>query len=346
MALHRCLPGGRELPRRIRYVAMAAGLALSSVAGAAVTTGTASAAAPSYIPRPHDHLRGAVHVQLLHGSSQYLQSPRGARWRQGSLRHIQPHGHRLGRERAERELRSSPNLPVQPGEQLDVEVGTNGSDPTTAQGQVLPAAVGGGLAGIETVGGLAAQSFGGQGGGASVIQNTRPCSIAVLSNVLAVAGGGGGGGGAGLAGEDGGGGGSAGFDLNGNHKNTDGGSGGGKVFYGNGGGGATASAGGSGGGGGNASGESGGPLSNLSPFQFPQTAAPAARARCPRTTAALMVVVAAAAAGSAAAAAARAAAAAAAAAAPGPVTSCRAAPWNRSVPCRKPLPWCPSHRPS
>ena len=87
-------------------------------------------------------------------------------------------------------------LPVRPGAQLNVNVGASGVDPTTLAGQ-QNAFLGGGKGGIETVGGVKAQSFGGQGGGASVIDKQVGCGSAHPGDVLAVAGGGGGGGGGG-----------------------------------------------------------------------------------------------------------------------------------------------------
>ncbi|MBV8716205.1 MAG: fibronectin type III domain-containing protein [Chloroflexi bacterium] len=140
------------------------------------------------------------------------------------------------------------DVPVQAGEALNVNVGTDGTDPTQSEIESLPAWLGGGVGGIETFG---AVYDGGEGGGASVIDNCFGCGVYEFDNhppassVLAVAGGGGGGGGGGTA-KNGGSGGTAGFDLNGNHKNTNGGDGVGK-----GGGGATLTGGGAGGSGGN-----------------------------------------------------------------------------------------------
>lgn len=145
-------------------------------------------------------------------------------------------------------------LRVTPGEQLNVNVGANGSAPTTLSGQQA-VYVGGAVGGIETIN---AQSFGGQGGGASDIDNQAGCGNSVPGSVLAIAGGGGGGGGAGtLKRGHGGGGGNAGA----NGSSTNGSDGNGLLFHGNGGGGGTATAGGGGGGGGNDSGKQGSALS-------------------------------------------------------------------------------------
>ncbi len=144
-------------------------------------------------------------------------------------------------------------LRVTPGEQVNVNVGANGSDPTTIPGQ-QGVWLGGAVGGIETIN---AQSFGGQGGGASDIDSQVGCGNPRPGDILAIAAGGGGGGGAGtLKRGHGGGGGSAG----GKSSDANGAGGNGLLFAGDGGGGATASAGGSGGGGGNDSGQQGGPL--------------------------------------------------------------------------------------
>jgi hypothetical protein len=146
-------------------------------------------------------------------------------------------------------------LRVTPGEQLNVNVGSNGSDPTTLAGQRPSVYIGGAIGGIETIN---AQSFGGQGGGASDIDNQAGCGNFVPGSVLAIAGGGGGGGGAGtLKRGHGGGGGTAGATGS----NANGSDGNGLLFHGNGGGGGTATAGGGGGGGGNTSGKQGSALS-------------------------------------------------------------------------------------
>jgi Fibronectin type III domain len=147
------------------------------------------------------------------------------------------------------------DLKVRPGEQLNVNVGANGSDPTQLPGQ-QPLYIGGAIGGIETIN---AESFGGQGGGASDIDNQQGCGYSVPSSVLVMAGGGGGGGGGGTI-RSGGSGGTAGHDLDGKNSKMNGGNGGGKLFHGNGGGGATTLAGGNGGGGGNDAGQNGSAL--------------------------------------------------------------------------------------
>ena len=85
------------------------------------------------------------------------------------------------------------DVPVQPGEQLSVDVGVPGADPTTPPGQNANG-TGGGVGGIETQG---SQSWGGQGGGASDLQVGHCGDFSQPGQVLAVAGGGGGGGGGG-----------------------------------------------------------------------------------------------------------------------------------------------------
>jgi hypothetical protein len=241
------------LIRRFAMAAGAAALTLGSAAGGAITTAApADAASLPGGPTSTFTTSGpctnfytvpagiyALHVVLIGGQ--------GA---SGSTNNTSTSSGGGGGEGAQ----LTADLRVMPGEQLNVNVAASGSDPTTLQGQ-QGTFVGGAVGGIETIN---AQSFGGQGGGASAIDNQAGCGSPKPGDILAIAGGGGGGGGAGtLKRGHGGGGGSAGGTSSGGS-----GSGGnGLLFAGDGGGGATASAGGSGGGGGNDSGQQGSPLS-------------------------------------------------------------------------------------
>lgn len=144
------------------------------------------------------------------------------------------------------------NLRVKGGQLLSVQVGANGSSPTTLAGQ-QGTLIGGGKGGIETQN---PQSYGGQGGGASVINDFLGGGCGYVlppSSVLAIAGGGGGGGGGGALFRGGDGGSST-------RPTTQNGADGQGLFSGNGGGGATETAGGGGGGGGNAAGTGGGAI--------------------------------------------------------------------------------------
>lgn len=250
------------LIRRFVTVAGASALVLGSAAGVAITTGTAAHAAPAAIgssilggPTMTYTVSGPcalgnvyfvpaditeLHVVLIGG--------RGAG---GTGNHSSTASGGGGGEGAQ----LTADIPVTPGEALNVDVAANGSDPTSAQGSGS-AFVGGGAGGLEpAVSGLTQQSLGGQGGGASDINSETGCgSNPDPSTVLAVAGGGGGGGGAGFIGQTGGGGGSA--------AGGDGGGGEGTVgFAGGGGSNATTFRGGFGGGGLNAAGQDGGQLS-------------------------------------------------------------------------------------
>ncbi len=241
------------LIRRFAIAAGAAALTLGSAAGGAIGTETPAHAAPipggptatfttsgpcanSYTVPAGIY---ALHVVLIGGQ--------GA---SGSTNNTSSSSGGGGGEGAQ----VTADLQVTPGEQLNVNVGANGTDPTTLLGQ-QGTFLGGAVGGIE---GINAQSFGGQGGGASDIDSQAGCGSPHPGDILAIAGGGGGGGGAGtLKRGHGGGGGTA----DGTSSDAGGGNGNGLLFHGDGGGGATAGAGGGGGGGGNDSGQQGGPLS-------------------------------------------------------------------------------------
>ena len=154
------------------------------------------------------------------------------------------------------------DVPVQPGEQLNANVGLSG--PANQRGEES-GFVGGGAAGVSGNTGGAQQSTGGWGGGASDIDNGQPCGSPEPNQVLAIAGGGGGGGGAGSS-SGGGSGGPTGCDGivslgGGAGEGGCGGGVGGGHFSGSGGSGASVNAGGAGGGGDSGSGGTGGPLS-------------------------------------------------------------------------------------
>jgi hypothetical protein len=257
--------------RRFAMATGAAALALGSAAGAVITTGTAAhaataapaaAAAPAYIPVPGTSTTNyascgptigvcqdyytvpagvyGLHVVLVGGS--------GASGTDSNIQVAGVYGHGGAGGQGSQVVA---DLPVHPGENLNVNIGASG----VSSGEfIVNEWLGGGPPGLETI---HPQSSGGQGGGASAIDNCDDCGFVPFPNsILAIAGGGGGGGGGGsiMNGGSGGTGGSSSSNMNG-------GNGRGILFFGNGGGGGTATAGGSGGSGnGNDSGTAGGAL--------------------------------------------------------------------------------------